>query len=198
MKLYAYRYCPYSRRVRIALAENGVEYEYVELAPDAEYPPELRGLVPGNSGVPVLFVRDDFAVWDSSAIVHWIDSAYPRSLFPSQLDPQAHARAWQGWAQRMYSSVTELREGDADKARDKILKTLASIDGMIGPDWLVDTEFSVADAAMGPVIGALSSKDLESLPPRVRAYAGKLRARQSVRDVCELDLPEEQRPSFAA
>jgi hypothetical protein len=51
---------------------------------------------------------------------------------------------------------------------------------------------------MAPVIAALSSKDLESLPAKVRAYAGRLRARPSVREVCELDLPEQQRPSFAA
>lgn len=198
MKLYAYRYCPYSRRVRIALAEHGVEYEYIELAPDAEYPSELRGLVPGERGVPVLFVRDDFALWDSAAIVHWIDSSHPRSLFPSQRDPQALARSWQGWAAKMYPSLQEMRDGDAEKGRKMILERLRALEPLLETEWLVNGEFTVADAAMGPVIGELSSDDIAKLPARVRAYASRLRARPSVREVCELDLPEGQRPSFAA
>jgi len=198
MKLYGHHYCPYTRRVRIALAEYAVEYEYVELAPHAENPQELRGLVPDNSGVPVLFVRDDLAVWDSTAIIDWVDSAYPRSLFPSSRDRKAIARSWQGWASRMYLPVKELREGDAEKARRTILETLPAMETMCCSKWLVDDEFTLADVAMAPIFGELSSKDLESLPPQVRDYASKLRARPSVREVCELDLPDEQRPSFAA
>lgn len=202
MKLYAYRYCPFSRRVRIALAEHGCEHEYVEQSPDAPYPTELRGRVPGDEGVPVLFVRDDFVLWDSTAIIHWIDSAYPRSLYPSARDPQALARAWQAWiAGKLYPRVRELVDGDdaAKKAAEAaILDALRSMDGKVESDWLVGTEFSVADVSLGPVVGALSSKAIETLPSRIREYVGRLRARPSVREVCELDLPEENRPSHAA
>ena len=166
MKLYAYRYCPYSRRVRIALAEHECDFEYVEQSPKDPYPEELKGKVPGDHGVPVLFVREDFVLWDSVAIMHWLDSSYPRSLYPSAREPQAIARAWQSWfASKLYPAVRTLRE---------------------------------ADVALAPVVCELSSDALASLPPRVRDYAGRVRARPSVREVCELDLPEEQRPSFAA
>ena len=111
---------------------------------------------------------------------------------------EAVARAWQGWAAKLYPSLKELREGDKDKALEKIMTSLRAMESMISDEWLVGNEFTVADAAMGPVIGELDTKDLEALPPRVRAYAGRLRARPSVREVCELDLPEDQRPSFAA
>lgn len=203
MKLYAYRYCPYSRRVRIALAEEEVEHDYVELAPDAPHPPELRGKTPSDKGVPIFMVRDDFVLWDSTAIIHWVDSAYPRSLLPSQREPAAYARAWQGWAvSKLMSDVDELYGGDARAkaaAEQRIVEKLREIEHMIGDQWLVGDEFSVADIALAPAIAALSSKALESLPPKVRAYAGRLRSRPSVRNVCELDAPEAtERPSFAA
>lgn len=194
MKLYAYRYCPFSRRVRIALAEHSVEFEYVEQAPEAAYPAELRGKVPGEHGVPVLVVRDDFVLWDSGAIIHWVDSAHPRSLFPSQRDPQALARAWQGWAEKLYPKLKELREG----GEDEIIKALRDIDKMIETQWLVGEEFTVADIALAPVLAELSSKSIATLPKHVREYVGRVRARPSVREVCELDLPDEQRPSVAA
>jgi glutathione S-transferase len=201
MKLYAYRYCPYSRRVRIALAEHSVEFDYVEQAPDAPYPAEIRDKVPGESGVPVLFVRDDFVLWDSTAIVHWLDSSHPRSLYPSQRDPQALARAWQGWAAKLYPHIKELHEGnDAEKskAEKEIIDALRGLEKMIKAQWLVDGEFSVADIALAPVLAELSSKAIATLPKNVREYVGRVRARPSVREVCELDLPDEQRPSFAA
>lgn len=202
MKLYAYRYCPYSRRVRIALAEHECDFEYVEQSPKDPYPEELKGKVPGDHGVPVLFVREDFVLWDSVAIMHWLDSSYPRSLYPSAREPQAIARAWQSWfASKLYPALRTLRDGDArakKKAEETILKHLRSIEGMIGEDWMVGGVFSIADVAVAPAFAELSSDALQSLPPRVREYAGRVRARPSVREVCELDLPAEHRPSFAA
>lgn len=201
MKLYAYRYCPYSRRTRIALAEHGAECEYVEHGVNDPYPPELQGKVPGDRGVPVLFVRDDFIVWDSTAIIHWVDSAHPRSLYPSQRDAQALARAWLGWVPQLYSSIEQLRDGDdASKqaAEKKILDTLARMENMIKGEWLIGAEFTVADIAMAPVVAGLSSKAIATLPDRVREYVGRVRARPSVREVCELDLPGQSRPNAVA
>jgi glutathione S-transferase len=199
MKLYAYRYCPFSRRVRIALAEHAAEFELVEHEPKAPYPKELEGYVPGDSGVPVLLVREGFAVWDSTAIIHWIDSSHPRSLYPSQRDPQALARAWQAWIQnKMYPKFGDLRDGkpEAEKA---VLDALRTMEPHLGPVWMIDSEFSVADLTLAPIVAELSSKAIESLPERMREYVGKVRARPSVREVCELDLPENvDRPSHAA
>ena len=201
MKLYAYRYCAYSRRTRIALAEHGAEFEYVEQAPDAKYPPELQDKVAGDHGVPVLFVRDDFVLWDSTAIIHWVDSAHPRSLYPSLRDAQALARAWLGWIPQLYPSIDALRNGDdtaKQEAEKKIVDTLIGMERMIKGEWLIGGEFTVADIALAPVVAALSSKTIAALPDTVRAYVGRLRARPSVRAVCELDATDDQRPSVAA
>ena len=58
--------------------------------------------------------------------------------------------------------------------------------------------FSIADVTFAPVVAILSQKAMEKLPEKVRAWAGRVRARPSVRAVCESDHTEGQRSSFAA
>jgi glutathione S-transferase len=200
MKLYAYRNCPYSRRVRIALAEHDVEYDYVELDPDAPHPEELVGKTPMKKGVPVLLVRDDFVLWDSTAILYWVDSAYPRSLLPSQREPQALAYAWSGFGMKLYGKMKKVLAGgdDAAAAEKAIVEALTTMDPVVGNAWLVGSEISIADVTLAPVVAILSQKAVEKLPEKVRAWAGRVRARPSVREVCESDHTEGSRPSHAA
>lgn len=199
MKLYAYRQCPFSRRVRIALAELDVQFEYVELAPDAPHPAELAGKVPSKSGVPVLFVRDDLVIWDSAAAMFWLDASYPKSLTPSARDPQAIARSWVGWAAtKLYPVLHEMETSQASE--QGLVKALREIEPFLGDgQWLGGSEISIADVSLAPAVAVLSTKAMEALPESVRAYVSKLRSRPSVREVCELDLPESgDRPSKAA
>ncbi len=202
MKLYAHRNCPYSRRVRIAVAEHDIEQEIeiVELEPDAPHPEELVGKSPMTKGVPVLLVRDDLVLWDSAAILYWLDSAYPRSLMPSQREPQALAYAWAGFGMKLYGKMKKvLAAGDeAETAEAEIVEALTGMDPLLGSSWLVGAEFSIADVTLGPVVAILSQKAMEKLPEKVRAWAGRVRARPSVRAVCESDHTEGQRPGVAA
>lgn len=195
MKLYAYRFCPFSRRARIALAELGVDFEYVETDPQETHPEEILGKTPSDTGVPVLAVRDDFVLFDSAAIIFWLDAAYPRSLTPSAREPQALARSWLGWAANLYGALEAMMAGDED-AEGTIIEKLSKLESFISGEWLVGNEFSIADIALAPVVGMLSTEAIESLPESVRAYVGRVRSRPSVREVLELDLPE--RPSRAA
>lgn len=202
MKLYAYRYCPFSRRVRIALAEKGIDFEYVELEPTAPHPPEIAGKTPSSQGVPILLVRDDLVLFDSTAIVRWLDGAYPHSLTPSALDQIGLADGWAGWAPaKLYAPLHPLQQGnDKEKAeaKKKLLEALREADAIFPRDgWLVASMFSRADIAMAPAIAILPSDVVDALPAKVRGYVERVRARPSVRAVCELDEAEE-RPSRAA
>jgi glutathione S-transferase len=191
MRLYAHRYCPYSRRVRIVLAELALEVEDVELTPKAPHPPALAGKVPFEHGVPVLEVREDLVIWDSAAIVEWLDAAHPGSVMPSTRDEQARARAWVGWATQTYPMVKDVvLEKDPDKrahAERAIAERLAKIEPLFTGEWLVPPTCSIADLGLGPVVARLSSTTIGSLPTKTRAWAERLIARPSVRKVCELD-----------
>jgi glutathione S-transferase len=199
MKLYAYRNCPFSRRVRIALAELDVEYEYVETAPDEEHAPELVGKVPSKTGVPVLFVRDDLVIWDSAAAMFWLDASYPKSLTPSVRDTQAIARSWVGWAASTLYPVLHAME-TSQGSEQGLVEAFREIEPFLGEErWLCGPDFTIADVSLAPAVAMLSSKAIEALPETVRAYVSKLRSRPTVREVCELDLPESgERPSKAA
>jgi glutathione S-transferase len=202
MKLYAYRYCPFSRRVRIALAEKGIAFDYVELEPTAPHPPEIAGKTPSPHGVPVLLVRNDLVLFDSTAIVRWLDGAYPHSLTPSALDQIALADGWAGWAPaKLYAPLHELQQGnDAKKseAKKKLVEALRSAEGIIpASGWLVASMFSRADIAMAPALAILPPDVVSELPEKVRGYIERVKARDSVREICELDTLE-SRPSWAA
>lgn len=206
MKLYAYRYCPFSRRARIALDEKDVDFEYVELEPMAKHPKEILGKTPTQHGVPVLEVRDDFVVWDSAAILSWLDKAYPNSLLPSAMDAIALADAWVAWtSSKLYPPMKSLTPGSPHggdekaktEATKKLLDALREAAPLFPHDdgWMIGGVFSQADVAMAPALAVLDDAMLAKIPPNVRAYVERLRARPSIRAVCELDR---DRPSRAA
>jgi glutathione S-transferase len=81
--LYHLRFSPFSRKVRLALAHKGLDVELKE-ASDPAVREEGQRLVPVKT-LPVL-VDDGRALFDSTAILHWLDRAYPRAprLWPDE------------------------------------------------------------------------------------------------------------------
>jgi glutathione S-transferase len=181
MKLYACKDCPYSRRVRIVLAEQGVTPEYVELSPSEPHPPELEGKTPSSRGVPVLLVRDDLVIWHSSAIVFWLDAAYRVSLVPSARDIAAIAHSWFGWAARhLYEPLERLPA----RAAGSLRQAIDDLDKMAPPSgWMMGQEFTIADVALAAGLVALPPEVRASLPPKTASYLDRLEARPSVRGV---------------
>ncbi len=73
--LYHFRFSPFSRRVRLALAHKGLEVTLREGRDEPGAIEEARRLVPLRT-VPVL-VDGGRALADSNGIMHWLDAAYP-------------------------------------------------------------------------------------------------------------------------
>jgi glutathione S-transferase len=84
--LYHYRHSPFSRRTRLALAHKGLACELREAREQPAHLEEARGLVAFRT-MPVL-VDHGRAMGDSTAIVHWLDLAYPVAprLWPQNED----------------------------------------------------------------------------------------------------------------
>lgn len=84
--LYHFRYSPFSRRVRLALAHKGLEVTLREGREEPGAIEEARKLVPLRT-IPVL-VDGGRAMADSTAITRWLDAAYPQAprLWPEGED----------------------------------------------------------------------------------------------------------------
>ena len=88
MKLYDAARCPYCARVRIALAEKGLDYEQVEI--DLSNRPDWIYELNATGRVPVL--DDGFVLPESEVIMAYLDDRYPETpLLPA--DPAERARA---------------------------------------------------------------------------------------------------------
>jgi glutathione S-transferase len=73
--LYHFPHSPFSRRTRLALAHKGLACELRDAREQPAFRDEARGLVAFRT-IPVL-VDGGRAMGDSTAIVHWLDNAYP-------------------------------------------------------------------------------------------------------------------------
>lgn len=89
MKLYDAARCPYCARVRIALAEKGLDFETVEI--DLRNRPAWIYELNPSGRVPVL--DDGFVLPESLLIMEYLDERYPEhALLPEDLVERAQAR----------------------------------------------------------------------------------------------------------
>jgi len=87
--LYDAARCPYCARVRIVLAEKGLEYEPVEI--DLRNRPDWLYGLNASGKVPVL--DDGFVLPESAVIMEYLDERYREpSLLPDDLARRAEAR----------------------------------------------------------------------------------------------------------
>ncbi|MFL5928002.1 MAG: glutathione S-transferase family protein [Gaiellaceae bacterium] len=90
MKLIDAARCPYCARVRITLAEKGLDVETVEVDL-SDRPQWLLDLNPPNGRVPVL--DDGFTLPESEVIMAYLEERYPEPpLLPDDLAERARAR----------------------------------------------------------------------------------------------------------
>jgi hypothetical protein len=90
VKLYDAARCPYCARIRIVVAEKGIELETVEVDL-SNRPPWLLELNPPNGRVPVL--DNGFVLPESAVIMEYLDELHPSpALFAEGFRERAEAR----------------------------------------------------------------------------------------------------------
>jgi glutathione S-transferase len=94
--LYHYCLCPFSRKVRLILAEKKLDFE-LEAERTWERRPEFMALNPAGK-VPLLVDLNGTAIIDSMAIAEYLDEAYSeRLLIGSGLAHRAEVRRLTAW-----------------------------------------------------------------------------------------------------
>lgn len=92
MKLYVSLTSPFARKVRVAVAEKGLEERIAQQVVDPWNDDPALAAVNPLMQVPALVLEDGLALTDSNTILEWLERAFPHpALWPH--DPRARTRA---------------------------------------------------------------------------------------------------------
>ena len=178
--------CPYCARVRIALAEKGIEYETVEVDLD-DRPAWIYEKNPLGR-VPVL-EEDTFLLAESAVIDEYLDDRYPDPpLWPADPADRALGRMLVFRFDELSRPYYAVRRGE-DRARERLDAALATLDSVLqAQEFLSGREFGLADIAYVPWILRARDRmdvDLERFPA-LAEWVGRLEQRASI--AAELDV----------
>src|ERR671930_73044 len=178
--------CPYCARVRIALAEKGIDYEAVEIDLD-DRPSWIYEKNPLGR-VPVL-EDDTFVLPESAVINEFLEERYPEpALWPADAAERALGRLLVFRFAQLSKPYYALRR-DEDGARERLDAELAKLSAVLGAQpFLSGRGFGLADVAYVPwIVRARDRLDVDI--GRFAALAGwleRLSNRPSI--AAELDV----------
>lgn len=199
---------PFSRKVRIALKEKGLEFE-LHAEKYWERRPEFLRLNPAGE-VPVLEEPHGLVLADSQAIVEYLDEVYTeRPLIPGDAAERAEARRLTVWFdQKFYREVSWylirekllkrfMRMGEPDseliRAGKRNLQGHLDYIGWLAErrNWLAGEQFSVADIAAAAQLSCLDY--LGDVPwdgaPRAKDWYARVKSRPSFRAILADHIP---------
>jgi glutathione S-transferase len=166
MKLLASLASPYTRKVRIVLAEKKIECE-MEMV---DVQPVDNPVNPHNplGKIPTLVLDDGTALYDSRVIVEFLDNVSPISrLIPAEFRDRLQVRRWEALADGVLDAGILVRH---EGLRDKREQSKAFTDKQVarmhrgmaqmaqelnGRTWAHGDRYSLADIALGCCAGWL-------------------------------------------
>jgi glutathione S-transferase len=205
---------PYVLSSFVALREKGLPFEMKTVALDlgAQHDPQFarQSL---TSRVPVL-VDGDFALSESSAIVEYLEEAFPPPshprLLPSDLRARSRARQIMAWLRSDLLPIRQERSAEyvfyshdrlsplaplSPAAERSVAKLLAVAEQLIPADaGALFGEWCIADTDLAMMLQRLV-KTGRQLPARIRSYAETQWKRPSIREFVDQKRPP-HRPSL--
>lgn len=166
MKLLYSLTSPYARKVRVVAAEKRIEVEMLKVAladPDC---PVIHHNPLGK--IPVLILDDGENLFDSRVIVEYLDNRTPLArLIPHENSAKIWVRRWEALADGVCDAAIAARQESAraensrdaaliEKQMGKVQRGLTQLNAELGESkWCVDDTFSLADIALGCMLGWL-------------------------------------------
>jgi glutathione S-transferase len=179
--------CPYCARVRIVLAEKGLEYETVVVDLD-DRPAWIYEKNPLGR-VPVL-EDDAFLLPESAVIDEYLEERYPDPpLWPADPGERARGRLLVFRFDRLSQPYYDLRRGEEGGARQRLGGALAELDALLdGQQFLSGRDYGLADIAYVPwLLRARDRMDVDLAPfPSLAQWLERLAERPAV--AAELDV----------
>jgi glutathione S-transferase len=181
----------FGMRVKIALAEKGVEYEYKEDSLTNKSPLLLM-MNPIHKKVPVL-IHKGKPVCESLNIVQYIDEVWKEKspLFPSDPHDRAQARFWADYVdQKIYSvgrRVWTTKGKEQEVAKEEFIDCLRVLEGALGDrPYFGGEKFGFDDVSLIPFYSwfyayeTCGNFSIEANCPKLIAWAKRCMGRESV------------------
>jgi len=170
MKFYDCKTAPSPRRVRIFIAEKGIDVEtvQVDLAGGQQFSDEFRQINP-DCVVPALLLDDGSCLSEVTAICHYLESMHPDpALLGSTAEEQARILMWNGKVEQQcllaiadafrnvskglkdraiagpvpYAQIPEL----ADRGRERVAHFFSRLEDQLGnSEFVAGDSYSIAD-----------------------------------------------------
>jgi glutathione S-transferase len=166
MKLIGSLASPFTRKVRVVLAEKKIDYEF-----EIDNPWKADAVTPKFNPlgkVPVLVLDDGSAIYDSRVIVAFLDGASPLSrLVPAGPRERVEVRRWESLADGVLDAgvaarLENQREAKLrnatwiDRQMGKVSSGLVALDTDLGDKaWCAGSGYTLADIAVGVCLGWL-------------------------------------------
>lgn len=201
LTLVSFDLCPYVQRAAIVLAEKGVPFERrtIDLAAKPDW---FRALSPLGK-VPLLLVGDE-VLFESAAIVEYLEETHGPAMHPADPLLRARHRAWMEVGASLLDDLWVLEttkdptvfEARHTQMRSKFIRLEAQVtDGPL----FAGTRMSIVDAVFAPVFRYFdvfdTITDLGILTdlPKVARWRAALAARPSVQNAVSPTYPEQLR-----
>jgi len=198
MKLIGSLGSPYVRKVRIAMAEKKLDYEFVL---ENVWAPETVIQQSNPLGkVPCLVMEDGGAMFDSRVIVEYLDTLSPvGKLIPANGRERAEVKCWEALADGVVDAAVLIRlertqRPSAQQSPEWIARQMGKVDaglkamsvGLKETPFCSGTHYTLADVAVGCALGWLSFRfpeiDWRETYPNLAKLFDKLSERQSFKD----------------
>ena len=179
--LYNAARCPYVARVRIVLAEKGIEYETVEI--DLSDRPAWYYEKNPKGRVPTIEEDDGPPLPESAVIMEFLEERYPEpALLPADAADRAFIRLLIFRDDELTSPYYALRRGE-DGAAEAFAAVLGRFDASLGErPYLGGTEYTLADIALVPWF--LRARDMLGVDydgfPSIVDWLGRLEQRPAI------------------
>ncbi|XP_042477341.1 probable glutathione S-transferase parC [Macadamia integrifolia] len=187
---------PYGMRVRIALEEKGIQYQFIkEDLSTLDKSPLLLKMNPIHKKIPVL-IHGGRPICESLIILQYIDEVWNETspLLPQDPQQRAHARFWADFVdKKVYECVTNMwkKKGEAlEAAKKEFIETFKLMEGAMGDDLFLGGEtFGFLDIALIPFTAFFNTCEIfgnftiEPELPKIVAWAKRCNERESVSKV---------------
>ncbi len=197
LKLISHKLCPYVQRAVIALTEKGVPFERIDI--DLADKPNWFFAISPLGKTPVLQVGDR-AIFESAVILEYLEETQPNPLHPPDPLTRAEYRGWIEFGSTVLNDIAGFYaapdEAGFAARTAQLEQRLARLETrVVASPWFDGGEFSLVDAAFGPVFryfdvfDTIADFGFFADKPRLASWRGALAARPSVRAAVSADYP---------